>query len=165
MVLYNQVSTEAEGLLLEIIKLKANNSDSSKYWHSRFDSMNRDQEVAYRSLFKKLESVGLISVFWADNIPYMLTLTNEGKNYFELKEKYELQLKMSKSNITHISTGDNSPVNLAIDGSAANQTISQMPSKNDEMSTKKLPWAKIFGIIVGIATIIGTIAAVAALFL
>ncbi len=49
--------------------------------------------------------------------------TQKGKSYFEMKEKYENQIKTSKSNITHITTGNNSPVNLAVDGSTSTQTV------------------------------------------
>lgn len=50
--------------------------------------------------------------------------TTKGKSYFEMKERYENQIEMSKSiqNI-NIKADNQSPVNIALHGSTATQTV------------------------------------------
>lgn len=90
---FEKVSPQAEKLLEEIVSLKNNQLDSDTYWHNRFESLNNDDDIILRSLFKELKESDLIIVQWADNIPYILNLTSNGKYYFENKEDAEKQRK------------------------------------------------------------------------
>lgn len=75
----NEVSPQAENLLQDIIELKNKKPNESEYWNVRFDNLGFDDEVIFRSLFKELKESDLINATWADNIPYMLNITNKEK--------------------------------------------------------------------------------------
>lgn len=69
-------------LLKEIKKVKKFDDDKqNNYWHDRFNSLDIEQDTNLRGKFESLEQGGYIDVFWADNIPYYLTLTEKGKSF------------------------------------------------------------------------------------
>jgi len=118
---FNEVSPQAENLLEDIIELKNKKLNESEYWNDRFDNLDFDEEVIFRSLFKELRESDLINVTWADNIPYMLNITNKGKTYFEMKERYEQEMEKQRSIV--INAGDGSPINMNIGSGNATQNV------------------------------------------
>ena len=69
-------------LLKEIREVKQlDPSDQSKYWNNKFEKATSEEDSNLRERFKSLEKNNYINVFWADNIPYRLTLTDKGNSY------------------------------------------------------------------------------------
>lgn len=84
---YIELSPQGEELLQEILTLKKRKNDKSAYWHNRFDELSFDEDSLLRNVFKELKECGYIETQWADNIPYILTVTVDGTNYFNNKKK------------------------------------------------------------------------------
>ncbi|MGB4627668.1 MAG: hypothetical protein WBI36_07680 [Erysipelotrichaceae bacterium] len=74
-------------LLKEIREVKQlDPSDQSKYWNNKFEKATSEEDSNLRERFKSLEKNNYINVFWADNIPYTLTLTDKGQSYNYFRE-------------------------------------------------------------------------------
>ena len=82
-----RLSPQGEQLLDEIIELKNSDENESTHWIKRFESLSFDEDSILRDTFRELKGGGYIKVFWADDIPYLLTLTLDGINYFERKKR------------------------------------------------------------------------------
>lgn len=76
---YNSISSEAKNVLDEIIS----NENNSDYWKNRFKGLSRKDDVILRGCFKELKENQLISVQWADNIPYIIHVLKDGYLYDE----------------------------------------------------------------------------------
>ena len=86
---YHELSPQGEKLLKEIIELKNNNIDNIEHWNTRFESLSGNEEDLLRSTFSELRENDYINTQWADNIPYFLSITVDGHNYFINKKKFE----------------------------------------------------------------------------
>ncbi|MGT2753452.1 toll/interleukin-1 receptor domain-containing protein [Streptococcus ovis] len=82
------VSLEAEQVLKDII----DNEDTDNYWRNRFEKLNRKDDTILRGCFKELKEAGLISVTWADNMPYDLQVLKDGYSYERTKEMREVNM-------------------------------------------------------------------------
>ena len=83
---YQELSPQGETLLKEIIDLQASGQDNAAYWSKRFDG-----------LFRELRECGYVHIQWADNIPYYLSLTADGQNYFtNKKDAKKAERKLSR---------------------------------------------------------------------
>ena len=76
---YNTISHEAKKVLDEIIS----NENNSAYWANRFEKLSSKDNVILRGCFKELKENQLISVQWADNIPYIINVLKDGYLYHE----------------------------------------------------------------------------------
>ena len=84
------LSPNAEELLQEILDNRLEDgSCNTDYWAERFENLSFAEESQLRSTFKELSDAEMISTTWADNIPYMLTVLNNGVSYFDIKRKVE----------------------------------------------------------------------------
>ena len=74
--------------LLKKIKMqdKKSSDDKLKFWTREFKSQQSD-DTLLRNRFKELQREGMINVFWADDLPEYITLTEKGVSYCFLKEK------------------------------------------------------------------------------
>ena len=88
--IFTSLSPSAEKLLQEILdnRLENGNCDTD-YWAERFENLSFAEESQLRSTFKELSNAEMISTTWADDIPYMLTVLNNGVSYFDIKRKVE----------------------------------------------------------------------------
>ena len=69
-------------LLKEIREVKQlDPSKQNEYWNNKFENASFEEDSILRERFKSLEKNNYINVFWADNIPYRLTLTDKGNSY------------------------------------------------------------------------------------
>lgn len=84
---YCELSPDGEKLLQEILALQAGKEKNDDHWNARFDSLSCAEDDLLRSVFKELRENGYINVQWAGDIPYYLSVTVDGKNYFENKKK------------------------------------------------------------------------------
>ena len=82
----NRVSEEAKNLLAEIIEHEA----ESDYWQKRFGQMKHKEEIIVRDCFGELKKNNLVSVLWADNIPYQIQVLKDGYTYEDRMYKAEL---------------------------------------------------------------------------
>lgn len=75
-------------LLKEIRKVKQlDTSEQYKYWYNKFENATFEEDKNLRERFQFLRENNYIDVFWADNIPYALTLTDKGNSYSYFKTK------------------------------------------------------------------------------
>ena len=84
--IFTSLSPSAEKILQEILDNRLENTD---YWAERVENLSFAEESQLRSTFKELSNAEMISTTWADDIPYMLTVLNNGVSYFDIKRKVE----------------------------------------------------------------------------
>lgn len=99
---YQELSPQGETLLKEIIDLQASGQDNAAYWSKRFDGLSMQQDTLLRDTFRELRECGYVKTQWAGNIPYYLSLTVDGHNYFTNK-KAERKLSRREWRIAVIS--------------------------------------------------------------
>lgn len=79
-----RLTKKAEDLLKEILEHRYENGNCNvSYWKERFENLTTGDDMLLRSLFKELSESNMISVGWADNYPYILTLLGQGTAYFD----------------------------------------------------------------------------------
>lgn len=94
---YQELSPQGETLLKEIIDLQASGQDNAAYWSKRFDGLSMQQDTLLRDTFRELRECGYVHIQWADNIPYYLSLTVDGQNYFtNKKDAKKAERKLSR---------------------------------------------------------------------
>lgn len=112
---YQELSPQGETLLKEIIDLQASGQDNAAYWSKRFDGLSMQQDTLLRDTFRELRECGYVKTQWAGNIPYYLSLTVDGHNYFTNKKaakKAERKLSRREWRIAVISAIIGSMVGL-----------------------------------------------------
>ena len=97
------LTPSTEKLLQEIIDNRfENGSCNTDYWEERFKNLSCAEDSQLRSTFKELSDAEMISICWADNIPYILTVQNKGLSYFDVKKNVEQkELKEKRSDRWH----------------------------------------------------------------
>lgn len=86
---FAKLSEEAENLLMEILEHEPDND----YWKVRFDNLSNRDDIILRGCLKELQEKGLISVQFADNYPYLITILRDGylyEKHLANEEKNEL---------------------------------------------------------------------------
>ena len=87
----------AESLLQEIIEHRNEKGIVvADYFFKKLDAMNQADDELYRSCFKELSDYDLAKTHWADNGPYMISLTSAGLEYFEQKKAAEKEERKEK---------------------------------------------------------------------
>lgn len=80
-----KLSKLGEELLNEILEHRDEQGNCDlNYWKKRFDGLDFSKDVLLRNLFMELKKAEMISVNWADNIPYALAVLANGIQYFEM---------------------------------------------------------------------------------
>lgn len=88
---FEPLSYNCERLLKDIIDHRSSSGMCDiQYWENRFHGLSFPEESVLRSQFDVLVKRNMISVFWADDIPFTMSLLEEGLSYFEQKD-YALQ--------------------------------------------------------------------------
>ena len=94
---FNSLSPNAEKLLKEILDNRLNNGNcDTNYWADRFEKLSFAESSQLRSTFKELSDAEMISILWASNVPYTLTVLNNGLSYFDIKKENEEKEKEEK---------------------------------------------------------------------
>ena len=94
---YQELSPQGETLLKEIIDLQASGQDNAAQWSKRFDGLSMQKDTLLRDTFRELRECGYVKTQWADNIPYYLSLTVDGQNYFtNKKDAKKAERKLSR---------------------------------------------------------------------
>ena len=85
---FNALTPNAEKLLKEILDNRLDNGNcDTNYWANRFDNLSNAEDSQLRSTFKELSDAEMISILWASNVPYTLTVLNNGLSYFDIKKE------------------------------------------------------------------------------
>lgn len=93
----NILTKGAESLLQEIIEHRNENGIvDADYFFNKLEAMNQADDEIYRSCFKELSDYDLAKTHWADNGPYMISLTSAGLEYFEQKKAAEKEERKEK---------------------------------------------------------------------
>ena len=80
-----KLSKLGEELLNEILEHRDEQGNCDlNHWKKRFDGLDFSKDVLLRNLFMELKKAEMISVNWADNIPYTLAVLSNGIQYFEM---------------------------------------------------------------------------------
>lgn len=94
--LFEELAENERKLLKEIIEADEKNENINQLIE---DKLKDDKKNIIKEIIHGLDSNGLVNVFWADNIPYRVSLTNPGRTYFEREKKYLKRMESNKSNI------------------------------------------------------------------
>ncbi len=94
--LFEELAENERKLLKEIIEADEKNENINQLIE---DKLKDDKKNIIKEIIHGLDSNGLVNVFWADNIPYRVSLTNPGRTYFEREEKYLKRMESNKNNI------------------------------------------------------------------
>ena len=87
--MFDVLTKGAEALLQEILNHRKEGVVDTTYFFKKLEEMDYSEEELYRSCFKELSNYGLVITRWADNGPYMISLTSAGLEYFGHKETVE----------------------------------------------------------------------------
>ena len=102
---FEPLSSNCEALLDEIITHRDEQKNCDlPYWQHRFESIHGSEEDALRSQFRILREREMISVLWSSNVPYRLSVLDNGLSYSEMKEAYRLR-NSGTNNITLSNVG------------------------------------------------------------
>lgn len=69
-----------------------NTEEQLEYWRGELEN-NSNEEELLRNRFKELKEEGMINVFWADDLPQYISVTEKGMSYCYLLEKGKEYLK------------------------------------------------------------------------
>ena len=81
---FSKLPSNSEQLLCELL----DSSNPTDYLASRFKSASENEDDELRGIIRELRSEGYIDVFWADNLPYHVTLNNSARTYHERLAEY-----------------------------------------------------------------------------
>lgn len=87
--MFEELTDEAYELLVDILK----HENEEDYWKNRFDGVSNREDAILRGCFKELREKNMVSVNWADNIPYYIQVLKDG--YLYEKRKREIDEKSS----------------------------------------------------------------------
>ena len=94
---FNALTPNAEKLLKEILDNRLDNGNcDTNYWANHFEKLTFAESSQLRSTFKELSDAEMISILWASNAPYTLTVLNKGVSYFDIKKENEEKEKEEK---------------------------------------------------------------------
>ena len=94
--LFEELAENERKLLKEIIEADEKNENINQLIE---DKLKDDKKNIIKEIIHGLDSNGLVNAFWADNIPYRVSLTNPGRTYFEREAKYLKRMESNKNNI------------------------------------------------------------------
>lgn len=113
--IFNRIPKLYEDFLQELIIHQEN---LSEYVTSLYSESNNNYSLELNQKFGVLKENNLITVKWADNVAYNVTLTLNGKNYFEFKEEFE---EDNKNKLQNVNISGNQ-VNIATNNSSITAT-------------------------------------------
>lgn len=102
----------------EILKLILNEENPEDVLCKKFESATPKEDIELRSILGELEEQGLVYINWADDVPYIISIKNPGRTYFERESEYIKMQEKSNTQININATGSNFIV-----GNVANSNI------------------------------------------
>lgn len=95
--MWDVLTPNAEQVLREILSHRnENDSFDTEYWSEKFNSFSFEEDNLCRSCFKELSENDLVQTRWADNCPYIISVTSKGLAYFERKTQAENEAKKER---------------------------------------------------------------------
>lgn len=83
--MFQKLPSNSKKLLDEILA-----SDSpAKMLSARFESCSDREDDELRGMLRELREKGYVSILWADNVPYYLSINNSARTYDEQLAEYE----------------------------------------------------------------------------
>ena len=108
---FRKLPNNSRKLLAEIVQAE----NPTQFLCDCFNGASKKEADELRGILHELREFGYVSVEWADNKPYLVTLSNAGRTYEEQFAEYEAQNLVSKSvhyagpvtnNSVHIGNGN-----------------------------------------------------------
>lgn len=96
--MFNKLPSNSRELLKEILEV----DDPVELLDKKFDNCNQKEEDILRGIIGELCDLGLIKVFWADDIPEEINIFNSARTYFERESEYDKMQKNSNGTIVNI---------------------------------------------------------------
>lgn len=130
------LSKRAEDLLAEILLHRDSQGNCDvQFWKTRFKLLENAEEVVLRSHFKELIETEMITVGWADNVPYYMFILGNGIAYFEEKREMNEEQNIRTSTNNFYGPVNNIQIQQGTMNSTQNQTISEIlnEAKIDEL--------------------------------
>lgn len=91
------LTPNTERLLREILDHRLENGTCDiGYWAKRFEGLSFADDALLRSQFKQLADAKMIQTQWADDVPWVIIVLENGASYFDQKEKIEKRKKEEK---------------------------------------------------------------------
>ena len=80
--MFNKLPSNSEKLLLELVQAES----ASQVLQAKYEGITHKERDG---MVRELISLGYISAKWADNIPYIVNLSNSARTYYEQLEAFE----------------------------------------------------------------------------
>ena len=77
--MFNKLPSNSEKLLLELVQAES----ASQVLQAKYEGITHKERDILDGIVKELISFGYISAKWADNIPYIVNLSNSARTYSE----------------------------------------------------------------------------------
>lgn len=125
---FNKLPDNSYNLLIELV----DSDNPSQLLSERFENASSSEKHILRGILKELTQNGYISVNWADNKPYFVTINNLARTYEERLQEYEKSMRNQSVTINsnNISIGSNNKIkNL-------NASVNGFNSNNDDNKRK-----------------------------
>ena len=108
---FRKLPSNSRKLLAEIVQAE----NPTQFLCDCFDKASQKEDDELRGILCELCTLGYVNIMWADDKPYMVTLSNAGRTYEEQLAEYEAQSLASRSvyyagpvtnNSVHIGNGN-----------------------------------------------------------
>lgn len=121
---FKKLPSNSKKLLDDIINVDNPTDMLSK----SFDGLSAKEDEELRAIIRELREAGYISVNWADNKPFRVTVSNSARNYDNLLKEYEREHQVIVDQSIRI--GDNNTIKASAIGSKIGEKSDvQPPSK------------------------------------
>lgn len=131
--LFTKLSSIYRSFLISLIN---NKSNLSQYVISLYENATNERRNELNQIFGYLKNSGYLSVMFADDRAYVVTLTYEGKNYLELEKEYSEQSQNGK--INHYNFYGNGQIQLGDNNTATQINYVNTDDLDDTVSKIKL---------------------------
>lgn len=132
--MFYKLPSNSRKLLNEILE----SDEPAEMLAERFEGCNSKEDSKLRAIIGELSEKGLIKVFWADDVPDYIEISNSGRTYFEKEDDYIKNQHESFGTTVNIgtlnATGSNVVVGDAINSKlSVDNSIREIEKKIDEL--------------------------------
>lgn len=103
---FNKLNPNTEKLLFQILE----EDNPTEFLNNKFKSISSKEKIKLRAILCELIENDYLSITWADNVPYYVSISNKSFNYKENFLKYN-EKEVSNYNIK---IGDNNKISKSI---------------------------------------------------
>ena len=114
---FNKLPDNSYKLLTELV----NSDNPSQLLCERFENTSSSEKEILRGILRELVQYEYITIKWADNKPYIVTINNSARTYDERLQEYENNMRSQSVTITSnsINIGNNNKIknlNASVNG-------------------------------------------------